>query len=80
MQPRLPGHETIVRSRQATALADHTQMDVPEPARPAANSPEIRALVLRLARENPAYVDPGIMWSLAADQVISRSGVRQRFT
>ena len=40
----------------------------------------IRALVLRLARENPGYVDPGIMWSLAADQVTSRSGVRQRFT
>ena len=27
----------------------------------------IKALVLRLARENPDYVDPGIMWSLAAD-------------
>ena len=27
----------------------------------------IRALVLRLARENPDYVDSGIMWSLAAD-------------
>jgi putative transposase len=26
-----------------------------------------RALVLRLARENPDYVDLGIMWSLAAD-------------
>jgi hypothetical protein len=43
-------------------------------------SREVRDLVLRLARENPAYVDPGIMWSLAADQVTSRSGVRQRFT
>jgi putative transposase len=27
----------------------------------------IRALVLEMARDNPAYVDPGIMWSLAAD-------------
>jgi hypothetical protein len=27
----------------------------------------IKALGLRLARENPCYVDPGIMWSLAAD-------------
>ena len=27
----------------------------------------IKTLVLRLARENPGYVDPGIMWSLAAD-------------
>ena len=25
----------------------------------------IRALVLRLARENPGYVEPGIMWSRA---------------
>jgi hypothetical protein len=41
---------------------------------------DIRDLVLRLAGENPAYVDPGIMWSLAADQLTSRSGVRQRFT
>ena len=28
---------------------------------------EVRALVEQLARENPRYVDPGIMWSLAAD-------------
>ena len=40
----------------------------------------IKTLVLRLARENPGYVDLGFMWSLAADQVPSRSGVRQRFT
>jgi putative transposase len=41
---------------------------------------QVRALVEQLARQNPRYVDPGIMWSLAADQVTSRSGVRQRFT
>ena len=28
---------------------------------------EIRELVQRLATQNPHYVDPGIMWSLAAD-------------
>ena len=27
----------------------------------------MRSVVLRLARENQSYVDPGIMWSLAAD-------------
>jgi hypothetical protein len=43
-------------------------------------SAEIVMLIKRLAAENRGYVDPGIMWSLAADQVTSRSGVRQRFT
>ena len=28
---------------------------------------QVRALVEHLARQNPRYVDPGIMWSLAAD-------------
>ncbi len=43
-------------------------------------SAEIAKLIERLATENNGYVDPGIIWSLAADQVPSRSGVRQRFT
>ena len=43
-------------------------------------STEITALIERLATENHGYVDPGIMWSLAADQVTSRSGGCQRFT
>jgi len=50
-----------------------------KPGRPP-TVPSIARLVIRLAKENPLYVDPGIMWSLAADQVTSRSGVRQRFT
>ena len=36
------------------------------PRRPP-DSAEVRALVEQLARQNPRYVDPGIMWSLAAD-------------
>ena len=35
------------------------------PGRPARRRPS--ALVLEMARDNPGYVDPGIMWSLAAD-------------
>ena len=34
------------------------------PGRPSAGQ-EIRDLVLGIARENPAYVEPGIMWSRA---------------
>jgi len=33
----------------------------------------VKALIIRMAEENPAYVELGIMWSLAAGQVISRS-------
>ena len=36
------------------------------PGRPP-TGPRIARLVVRLAKENPLYVDPGIMWSLAAD-------------
>ena len=39
-----------------------------EPGRPP-TVPGVARLVVRLARENPLYVDPGIMWSLAAGQV-----------
>ena len=39
-------------------------------------SAEIAALIARLAAGNHGYVDLGIMWSLAAGQVASRSGVR----
>jgi putative transposase len=37
-----------------------------KPGRPTAIR-SIARLVVRLANENPLYVDPGIMWSLAAD-------------
>jgi putative transposase len=66
-------HRDIVRRRWAArSLRGKT-------GRPAIRR-NIRALVLRLARENPDYVDPVIMWSLAADQVTLRSGGCQRFT
>jgi hypothetical protein len=45
------------------------------PGRPSTGT-AVKTLVVRMARENPAYVDLGIMWSLAAGQVASRSGVR----
>jgi hypothetical protein len=41
---------------------------------------EIRELVRRLARENPFYVEPGIMWNRAAEPVTAWPGVRRRFT
>jgi hypothetical protein len=34
---------------------------------PPATVRSIARLAVRLAKENPLYVDPGIMWSLAAD-------------
>jgi len=66
-------HRDIVRRRWARRSRRGRS------GRPATHR-KVRSAVLRLARENESYVDPGIMWSLAADQVTSRSGVRQRFT
>jgi hypothetical protein len=42
--------------------------------------PGIARLVVRLAKENPLYVEPRIMWNRAAESVTARPGVRQRFT
>jgi len=42
--------------------------------------PGIARLVVRLAKENPLYVEPGIMWNRAAESVTARPGVGQRFT
>ena len=58
----------------ATLLAWHRRLAAKKydtskrrkPGRPP-TVPGIARLVVRLARENPLYVDPGIMWSLAAD-------------
>ena len=36
------------------------------PGRPS-TGPSVKTLIIRMARENPSYVDAGIMWSLAAD-------------
>ena len=53
-------HRDVVRRRWAArSMRGRT-------GRPATRR-NVRALVLRLARENPGYVDPGIMWSLVAD-------------
>ena len=72
--------DTVLRWHRDLLARRHAARSRPRrPGRPRTVR-SIRLLVLRLARENPAYVDPGIMWSLAADQVPSRSGVRQRFT
>ena len=66
-------HRDIVRRRRAAkSIRSKTGRS--------ATRRNIKTLVLGLARENPGYVEPGIMWNLAADQVTSRSGVRQRFT
>jgi hypothetical protein len=40
----------------------------------------IQRLVIRIATDNPTYVEPRIMWSRAAESVTARPGVRQRFT
>ena len=59
-------HRDIVRRRWA-ARSKRSRTGRPATRR------TTKALVLRLAREKPGYVDPGIMWSLAADQVTSFS-------
>jgi putative transposase len=42
--------------------------------------PQIAALIEQMARENPGYVEPRIMWNRVAESVTARPGVRQRFT
>ena len=59
--------ETVLRWHRDLLARRHAARSRPRrPGRPRTIR-SIRLLVLRLARENPSYVDPGIMWSLAAD-------------
>jgi hypothetical protein len=82
----LPGHVRLYRIvTPGTLLAWHQRLvtsrwTYPGPAGRPPVPGKVRELVEQLARDNPRYVDPWIMWSLAADRVTSRSGVRQRFT
>jgi putative transposase len=41
---------------------------------------QVAVLIEQMARENPGYVEPGIMWNQAAESVTAQPGVRQRFT
>jgi hypothetical protein len=59
--------ETVLRWHRNLLARRHAARSRPKsPGRPRTVH-SIRQLVLRLAAENPCYVDPGIMWSLAAD-------------
>ena len=72
--------DTLLRWHRNLIACRHAARSHPKrPGRPRTVQ-SIRILVLRLARENPSYVDLGIMWSLAAERVTSQSGVRRRFT
>ena len=79
MHPQLPVHESFADDKQRHCLVTRKWTYPHGAGRPPASA-EIAALIGRLAAENNSYVDPGVMWSLAADQVTSRSCVRQRFT
>jgi len=68
-----------------TLLAWHRRLirnnwTYPSPAGRPPVPEEVRELVKQLARQNPRYVEPGIMWNRAAESVTARPGVRQRFT
>ena len=41
---------------------------------------KVAVLIEQMARDNPGYVEPRIMWNRVAESVTARPGVRQRFT
>ena len=75
--PVTPG--TLLAWHRKLAASKYDTSNRRKPGRPP-TVPGIARLVVRLAKENPLYVEPGIMWSRAAESVTSRSVVRQRFT
>ena len=66
---------TLLTWHRKLAASKYDTSNRRKPGRPP-TVPSITRLAVRLAKENPTYVDLGIMWSLAAGQVASRSGVR----
>ena len=70
---------TLLAWHRKLAASKYDMSNRRKPGRPP-TVPSIARLVVRLAKENPLYVKPGIMWSRAAESVTSWSVVRQRFT
>ena len=58
---------TIMRWHRDIARRRWARLSRQGPSGRPATHRNIRSVVLRLARENESYVDPEIMWSLAAD-------------
>jgi putative transposase len=70
---------TLLAWHRKLAASKYNTSNRRKPGRPP-TVPSIARLVVRLAKENPLYVEPRIMWNRAAESVTARPGVRQRFT
>jgi len=57
---------TILRWHRNLVARNRDYSSRRRPGRPSTGT-SVKALIVRMARENPTYVDPEIMWSLAAD-------------